>query len=840
MNSGLLKKLLPHLVAIVIFLIITVIFCKPALEGNVLSQHDILGWKGMAQNAFEYKEKNGHFPLWNPNLFSGMPNYQVALEGKSVLPDFAAIMSLGLPKPMNFFFLACICFYILTISLRLNPLVGIIGSLAFAFSTYNAIIIGVGHESKMLAIAFMPLLLAGMIFTFEKRYWLGIAVATLGAYQEIGVNHPQINFYFLIIALAVSISYLIRWIQKKDWKHVLISFGIVLAAGLIGIAASGVTLFTSYEYAKATMRGGKNITIDGDKVNASKSTGLDTSYALRWSLGKAETVVMFMPDAFGGSSQKTLGEESHVVTNLTDKNVPEGQALQVASGLPKYWGGMSHPSETTSGPPYVGVVVCMLALIGFVIVKHPLRWALLAATVLGILMAWGKYLPGFNTFLFEHVPMLNKFRAPSMAMVVTELTIPLMAVLGLQHLLFRENSREELKNDFKKILYAVGGLFAVLILMYMMMDYKTSIDSYLLSSFQQQTGNDEIGRAIISGMREDRKAMFGGQILRTLGFAALVVGLLFLYVRNLIKPLVVTLALALVSTIELIAVDKEYLNDENFVAKDETPQSFIATPNDQQILQDKDPHYRVFNSSPDWTQESRTSYFHRSIGGYHPAKLRIYQDVIERYLSAGVNEDILNMLNTKYIIVSNAQTNQQQLVPNPNAYGPVWFVKHVKIVNNDVEEIQSLDKTNLKDTAIIHKQFSNIAGQPQWDSTATISLAKFDPDTLEYVSNSSRPEFAVFSEIYYPFGWNAYIDGKKTEYTRANYILRGLSVPAGKHTIRFVFEPSSFKTGVNIGYAASFLILILVAGGLFMHWYTKRKRKEVVEPQQKKQNSGRA
>lgn len=824
MNSGWLKALLPHLIALAIFLIITVIFCKPVLQGNVLNQTDIIGWKGMAQNAFEYKEKHGHFPLWNPNLFSGMPNYQVAMEGKSVLPDIIGVMSLGLPKPMNYFFFACVCFYILCLSFRLNTVVSIFGSLAFAFSTYNAIIIGVGHESKMLAIAAMPLLLAGMIFTYEKKYWLGLAVATLGAYLEIAVNHPQINFYFLLIALAVTMGYLIEWIRNKDWKHIVIAGCIVIAAAVIGVGGSALTLITSYEYTKATMRGGKNIAVEGDKVVAAKSTGLDTSYALRWSLAKGETVVLFMPEAYGGSSQKTLDENSKVVEKLAAKGVNEGQAMQAAAGLPKYWGGMSLPSETTSGPPYVGAIVFLLALIGFIVYKHPLRWGLLAVTILAVLMSWGKYLPGFNTFLFGNVPLLNKFRAPSMSMVITELTIPVMAVLGLHYILFRENTREQLRIDFKKILYGVGGLFAIVLIMYVMLDYTGPIDSYILAQYSGENANDELARAIISGMKADRKAIFLGQMFRALGFAVLVVGLLYLYMKNLVKPVVITVAIALVSTIELLAVDKDYLNEESYISKDElTAQSFTPTAIDQQILQDKDPNFRVFNASGNAYNEANTSYFHKSIGGYHPAKLRIYQDIIDRYLSGQLNENVLNMFNAKYIIVSNPQNNQRQVIPNTNAYGNCWLVKSVKLVNGPVDEIQSIGTTNLKDTAIVQQEFSSAVTQPRWDSAASIKLTKFDPDMLEYSFNSTSPQFAVFSEVYYPYGWNAYIDGKKVNYVKANYVLRGLSVPAGQHNIKFIFEPESFKKGVTIAYIASFIILIVLLGGLFMHWRTTRK-----------------
>lgn len=826
MNRGLFKKLLPHLIAIIVFLAISAIFCKPALEGNVLNQHDVTGWKGMAQNAFEYKAKHGHYPLWNPNLFSGMPNYQVAMEGKGVLPDFTKVLALGLPKPMNFFFLACICFYLLCIALRINPYIGIVGALAYAFSTYNAVIISVGHESKMFAIDFMPLLLAGMIFTFNKKYWLGLSITTLGAFLEIAVNHPQINYYFMLVAVAVTIAYLVDWIRKKEWKHILISGCITIGAALIGVAGSALTLMTTYEYAKATMRGGKNISIEGDVVKATKTSGLDTSYALRWSLAKAEAAVILMPEAFGGSSSKVLDENSKVVEKLTSKGVPDNSAMQVAANLPKYWGGMSDPSETTAGPPYIGVIICLLALIGFVTVKHPMRWGLLVVTILAILMTWGKYLPGFNTFLFTHLPMYNKFRAPSMAMVIAEFTLPIMAVLTLQFILFREKSTELLKADFRKILYAVGGLLALLVIMYVMMDYSSAIDQRILQGYTDpKTGSNEIARAIISGMKADRQSMFGKQLLRTFLFAALIIGVLYLYTRNVLKSAVVIIATGLVCIIDLLVIDKEYLNDENFIPGDElATQNFTPTTVDQQILSDRDPDFRVFNEAPDWTSESRTSYFHKSIGGYHPAKLRIYQDIIDKYFSSGIpNQNVLNMLNTKYIIFSNPQTNQQQLQPNAYAYGACWLVKNVKIVDGPVEEIEAIGSTHLRDTAIVQKSFTSAVTQPQWDSAATIKLVKFDNDTMDYSFSGSKPQFAVFSEIYYPYGWNAYIDGKKVDYCKTDYILRGLSIPPGPHAIKFIFEPSSYKKGFRITYISSFLILILFLGGLFMEWWSSRK-----------------
>jgi hypothetical protein len=823
MKNGLVKKILPHVVAILIFLIVSVLFCKPVLEGNVLNQHDVLGWKGIAQNSFDYKEKHGDFPLWNPNLFSGMPNYQIAMEGKSVLPDLNKIFSLGLPDPIHYFFIACVCFYILCLSLGLRPVVGILGALAFAFSTYNPVILSAGHMTKILTIAYMPLLLAGLILIYEKKYWLGLAVTTLGTVMEIGSNHPQINYYFFLVAGAVTIGYLVSWIKKKEWKHIGIAMGITAAAALVGIAACSFSFLIASNYAKSTIRGGKNISIEGESVKEEKTAGLDTSYAFQYSFAKAEPLVALMPDAFGGSSANPLDENSNVIKKLTAKGLPENSAVQVASALPRYWGGL----ESTSGPAYIGVIVCLLGLIGFVIVKHPLRWGLLAATVLSILMSWGKFFPGFNVFLFENLPLYNKFRAPSMSLVMTQLTLPVIAVLAVQQLFFQPKSHEYLKENFKKILYTIGGLVALIAIIYIAMDYSSPTDGYLVQRLKSMGADDEITRTTITGLKADRSAMFGGQLLRTLAFAVLLIGLIWAYLKNILKPFAIAAILAAVTLVDLLVIDKKYLNEDNYQPKEEQQaENFTKTAIDEQILADKDLSFRVYNSGPDRFSASdfRVSVFHKAIGGYHPAKLRLYQDIIERYLYSAPNPQVLNMLNAKYIITQNPQNGQQMLIPNTEAYGNCWLVKHVKIVKDDVEEIQAIGTTNLRDTAIVQQSFAANVIQPQWDSASAISLIKFDNDTMEYSANCSTPQFAVFSEVYYADGWNAYIDGKKTDYVKTDYVLRGLSLPAGKHTIKFIFEPTIVKKGMTISYIGSWFVLLFLLGGLLMAWREANKK----------------
>lgn len=826
MNNSLVKKVLPHLIAVVVFIVVAALFCKPVLDGNVLNQHDTIGWKGMAQNSFEYKERTGHFPLWNPNLFSGMPNYQVAMEGKTVLPDMVKIFGLGLPKPMNFFFMASLCFYILCMVFKVNPLVGMISALAYAYSTYNPGLIAAGHETQMMATAFAPLLIAGLISIYEKNYWLGLALATLGANIQIGVNHLQVTYYVFIIILFISAGYLIKWIKEKDWRHIGIVAPLVAVSAIIGVAANSLILKTTSEYAKYTMRGGKNVSIEGDTVKNVNTTGLDKSYAFEYSLSKPEVTTLLMPGGMGGDSKQKLSEESAVSKKLIKKGINEASAQELSANMPKYWGGLPY----TAGPAYLGVIICIIGLLGFVLVKSHLRWSLLTATVLGVLLSWGKNFAGFNYFFFDNVPLYNKFRAPSFAQFIPQFCVGVIAALSLQKLIFEEKSREFINANLKKILYAAGGLFALLGLMYLSMGYSSSIDKEIIEGYTDpQTKSSDIGRLIVSGLKTERRELFGIGILRTLGFALLVIGCLWAYAKNKLSRTVVSIMLLVMSTLEITVVSKKYLSEDAYVSPDEYVSSNFA-PNaiENEILQDKDPNFRVLNlvgtPSGGTFSESRTSYFFKSVGGYHPAKLRIYQDIIELYLSSRPNPQVLNMLNTRYIIVPDQQNNRPAIIKNPDVYGNCWLVSKVIFAEDQAAMLNQLGRINLKDTAILLKSDAAAIGQPTRDSSSSVKMMKFDNDVIEYEANCNGPQFAVFSEIYYPKGWNAYVDGKLTPYYNTNYILRGLQLPSGKHTIRFVFEPESVSKGKKMMFLASILTAIAFLGGLFMHFWKASKK----------------
>jgi type IV secretory pathway TrbD component len=808
MPGKLFKLFLPHVGVLALFILTAAIFCRPALEGGQLNQHDNVSWKGMAQNAFEYKAAKGHFPLWNPNLFGGMPNYQIAMEGESALPNLIQIFSLGLPKPMNFFFLACLFFYFLALSIGASPLIGATLSLAYAFSTYNPVIIAAGHDTQMIATACMPLLLAGLLLVYNKSYWLGLSVTTLGAHMLIAANHLQITYYFLLIAILLTVSYTIGWIRNKEWNHLGRAAIITLLAATLAIAGNALILWTSAEYSKFTMRGGKEVSITAETVKSTKTLGLDTSYAFEYSLGNRESLTLLLPNAFGGGNSRNLEEGSPVAKKLIAAGIDEGNAEQLAQSLPQYWGKLPY----TAGPAYVGILLFVLGLLGFFLNRGALSNGVLAFTLLGVFISWGKNFPAFNLFLFEHLPLFNKFRAPSMAQVIPQLGLAVSTLLLLINIF-----QGKIELFTKKTLLVISSLFGVLLLLWILQDYSAPIDEQIVNAYSDKNGSDQLARTIIAGLQETRSNLFGAALLRAILLTSLLGGVLWAFTKKWLSPAFALGLILVVSTAEITLVSHDYLNEEMYMSADEYgATNFTASPIDQEILKDKDPSYRVLNLATSTFNDAKTSYFHKSVGGYHAAKIRIYQDLIEKYFSAGLNQGVLNMLNTRYVIVSDPNSGQQSLINNDQALGNCWFVNHLIIAPNKAATLEKIGTVNLQDTAVVEKSAYSGAINFQKDSSATIVLTQFDNDTMIYKTKSTANQFAVFSEIYYPKGWNAYLDEKPIAYRAVNYVLRGLEVPAGEHTIKFVFEPDSFKKGTAIMYASSFIILLVVLGGFAM------------------------
>ena len=829
MKSSWFKKLVPHGVAVLIFLVVAFVYCKPVLEGKVVAQHDITHWKGSIQQSLEYqKTHDGKGPLWTNSLFSGMPAFQIGgVPYNNVVPSYVhLIMTLGLPKPVNFFFLACICFYFLCVILRVRTIFGILGALAFAYATYNPIITAVGHDTKMLSIAYMPALLASIILIYEKRYWLGAGLTALFTSVLIIQNHPQIDYYLFFTLGIMTIFYAARWIKNKEWRHFGLAIVFTIVAGLTGVLTNAASIFSTYEYQKETIRGGARSIVDSTAKNENASNGLTKDYALSYSMNITEPFIMMVPRMYGGASyaMELKEEDSKALESL--RAFPNEVQQQVSQYLSFYWGGMAKPGESVSGPAYVGAIICVLAILAMFVLDGKHKWWILTAVGITIMMSWGSYFDTLNGFLYKALPLYNKFRAPSMILVVSQLLLPLLAVLGLSKIA-DTTDKKTLLPGFKKGLIAVAITFALLFIIYFISDFMSGADNELMKRLKSGGAQAQQALQIFSsffeGLREDRKSLMMGDILRSLGFGAVALLLVFLAIRKTISDLVLGIGLIIFVLIDSFTIDVKYLNYESYRDKQENEGSFVKTKSDEEILADKS-FFRVYNVTGDQFQENITSYYYNSVGGYHPAKIAIYQELIENKLSSQqLNMPVLNMLNTKYLIQKDRNGQTEAYQKNDSALGNCWLVKNIQFVKDANAEMNSLGNFNPADTAVVQESFKSfIPFQPEADSAATISLVKNDNDIVTYTFNAASNQFAVFSEVYYENGWKAYIDGKETPIVKVNYVLRGLAVPAGKHDIRFEFKPNGYIKGRKITSVAQVLLGILLLSALFMEW---RKRK---------------
>ncbi len=833
------KKILPHIIAVAIFLIVAVVYCKPALQGKVVSQQDIKEWRGMSQQSMEFRDKYGYYPLWTNSMFSGMPAYQIAYDSRTKLQVgyLDAIIRLGLPKPMSFFFIACICFYFLCVVAGANPWVSILGGLAYAYSTFDPVIISVGHDTQMLSIGYMPAVLAGLILLFQRKYWSGFAVTAFFSALLIGQNHVQIVYYTLLTAFIITIAFIINSYREKTLAKAFKSVSLGLIAGILGLACNAVSMMPTYEYAKESMRGGRSeLTTPEQKDNKTKG-GLDKDYAFRYSVGIPETLTFIVPGLYGGSNGgNEYTTSSKFVEKFSSMGVPEDNALQYANGY-SYWG----DQQPTSGPVYLGAIVCLLFIFGLVYVKSWHKWWIIAASVLGILLAWGSNFQGFNYFLFDHLPFYNKFRAPSMGLVIPQLCFPLLGVLALSKFSFDEVDFIEAWKKLKLAGIITGAILVLLAGFYVSASFSGKTDKTIKENFRQsmlqqvpqgqqptpqmEQQANEMSSGLVSALQTDRKDLMGGDLLRSVILIALAFLVLGLFVKKKISSIILIASLTILSTYDLIGVSTRYLNYNSFVDETDYESAFSPSEADLQIMKDPDhANFRVFNTTTgDPYSDALTSYFHNSVGGYHPAKLGLYNDIITYQLSKG-NMKVFDMLNTKYFIVQNPQNGKPVAQLNPGAFGNAWLVKGIKFVDNANEEMQSLDSTDLHDTAVVEKKDqSQIKQPPVPDSSAYIKLKQNLNDKIDYTFHSTTPQFAVLSEVYYPLGWDAFIDGKKAAYVKTDYVLRGMYVPAGDHEIEFRFEPKSVSTGRTITIISNVIVFLSMI--LAVVFYIRRKQR---------------
>ncbi len=829
-----------HFAAIGIFLLVAVIYCKPALDGLVLDQHDIQGWKGMAQHSVEYKEKYGHYPYWTNSMFSGMPGYQIAFETPNkisigVLHNY--IFTLGLPKPINYFFLASIMAYFLFCVLRINPWIGMMGSIAYAYAAFNAIIVFVGHDTQMICIGYAPAVIASLLLLFEKKYLAGTVLTTFFSAMIVWQNHVQITYYTFITAFCIGVAYIVHAYKSGQVRNAFMAAALAMIAGAIALGVNTINIWPINEYAKETMRGGRSELTDTATAKTKTVGGLNKEYAFQYSLGKVETFTFIVPRLYGGSGNQVVNNEyrsefktdSKLAETLSEKaGLSEDQASQtvIQMGLSPYWG----DQHGTAGPVYFGAVICVLFIFGLVYVKSWHKWWLLAATIIGILLAWGKNFESLNFFLYDHLPYYKKFRATTMSLVIPQLTFPVLACLALQQF-FTDSDKVAVWKKLKLTMYITAGIFVILAMLYFSFDYISPVEKDLkqgltnmmmqqLSRGQQATAQvqqqaEDFGRSMIKALKEDRQGLFGSDLLRSFILSALTLALLALYAKGKIKMGISIAGIAILSCYDIFNVDTRYLNYKNYAEPAVADAVFNTNPAIEKIKADPEhDKFRVFDQLD--FSSSTISYYFNSIGGYSPAKLALYEDIIERQIDQG-NINVLNMLNAKYFVVSNPSTRAPEAQLNPGALGNAWFVKGFKIAKNADDEMQTLTGLNTKDSAVIDERFKNIAGtQPVFDLAAKIQMTENITDKIVYKTSAASNQFAVLSEVYYPHGWDAFIDGKQVEYARVNYVLRGLPVPAGNHTIEFRFEPRSVVLGDKITMWMSVLLYLMMFAAVFL------------------------
>ncbi len=803
------KHILPHLIAVLAFVLLTVIFFNPVfLENKVITQQDILQWQGGAQELEEYREKTGEEGLWTNSMFSGMPGYLVSLKFSGEVIAYAhSIYVLGIPHPVNAIFAALLSFYILLLVFGVRPYLAIGGAIAFAFSSFNIIGLEAGHNAKIAAIAFTPLILAGIHLAFRKKYFLGASLTALSMAMHLRVNHLQITYYLLFIVLIYGVVMLIFAFKEKQLAGFFKALAFLIIAVILSVGANLGRILTLYEYSPHSIRGKSELTTADQ---GSQSGGLDRDYAFNWSGGVMESMTLFIPNFYGGATQEDIGTDSNLGEALKNNGAPPVQVKQMTERAPTYWG--NQPS--TAGPYYAGAIVIFLFIVGIILADKRYTYWLVIASVLSLMLSWGKNFDSFNYFMFDYFPGYNKFRSVTMALYIAFLCMPLLGFIGLERLL-----KEGLIKKNQKALFLSGGITAGIALLAFvfagMGSFNGAVDAHL-SGYPGW---------YLSALKADREAMMRGDAFRSLLFVILAFGIIWFYLKGKLKGNVAAIGIVLLITIDLWSVDKRYLVAEDF--KRLSREAFFSpSPADERILQDESISYRVLNLQ-DPFNDARTSYFHKSLGGYHGAKMRRYQDLIEHCISPEISTliqdyqagsptpeeyDVLNMLNTKYLL---AGTTVESVFLNDAALGNAWFVEEVVKVNSPDEEIAKTCEIDTETTAVVDINKFPLK-ESAFTASGNINLVEYAPNYLKYEAQNAGAGLAVFSEIYYAEGWKAFIDDQEVPILRANYVLRALEIPEGNHTIAFRFEPQSYAIGNSAMMASSILIILGFIGSVGM------------------------
>ncbi|MBS9773996.1 MAG: YfhO family protein [Tenacibaculum sp.] len=804
-QKNIFHSLFPYIFGIILFTIVSLLYFYPVLSGKQIKQSDITQFSGMAKEIVDYRNThNGEEPYWLGNAFSGMPAYQVSAYYPNDFMRYVDNALRFLPRPADYLFLYFIGFFLLLMALKTDWKLAILGALSFGFSTYLIIIFGAGHNAKAHAIAYMPVVIAGFLYVFRKKYLVGFVITALAMALEIYANHLQMTYYLGFILLILGIVELIYAIKNKELKPLFKQVSVLLLAIFIGIGMNATRLMATAEYANYSNRGKSELTFNPDGSPKQVTKGLDKDYITEYSYGKLETFNLLIPRFMGGGTVEKLDENSNfykVLAQNTDPRTAKEYALQVLT----YWG----TQPIVEAPAYIGAVVFFLFFLGIFLVRGKLKWWLVSATIFSILLSWGKNFGFLTDFFIDYVPLYNKFRAVSSIQVIAELCVPLLGILGLKEFfsteILNENKQKALKN-------AVISFVGLVVLGFGMAYMSSTFEGIRDAQYQQLP-------ALVDALISDRKSMLFWDSLRSVIFVVLSVGVLFFFLKNKLKKVSLLLVLGALILFDLVSVDMRYVNKDDFTSPRKVQVPFVATQIDKDIMEDKS-HFRVANFTTNFMNEARTAYFHNSIGGYHAAKMKRYQELFD-YQFGGENQNsqILNMLNVKYVIVG---ANQVQL--NTEANGNAWFVDEVVVASSSDDEMKKLSEINTKETAIVKRpRFAKrFYFDVEPDSLATIKLTKYKLNHLVYETNTKGKEFAVFSEIYYQHGWKAYIDGEQTSYYQTDYVLRGMEIPTGKHKIEFKFEPTVIELGSNISLGA-YVLLVLIC--LIWFFVNKKKKK---------------
>ncbi len=824
------KKLLPDALMVLLFIVISFAYFVPAcFEGRILFRHDSAAGLGAGHEATEYMQRTGERTRWTNSIFSGMPTYQVqpSYESANTLSQVMKAYHLWLPEYVWYLFVYMLGFYILLRAFDFRYHLAALGSVLWAFSTYFLIIIAAGHIWKVWALAYLPPMIAGIVLCFRGRYVAGMLVTAIFAAMEVNANHIQMTYYYLFVILFMFITWLIDGIRSRSYAHLLKATGAALAGGLLGVIMNISNLYHTWEYSKETMRG-KSELVKARSENQT-SSGLERDYITQWSYGIGETWTLLVPNAKGGASVP-------LVENKTAMQKADANYMPVYQQIGQYWG----EQPMTSGPVYVGAFVMFLFVLGLYLVKGPMKWALLCATLLSVMLSWGKNFMPLTDFFIDYVPMYAKFRTVASILVIAEFTIPLLAMLCLKRIveepqLLRTHARAV------GVCFLLTGGAALLMALAPGLFSDGFVSTQELRAFAQWP--QEQAAPVLHNLADMRKAMLTADAWRS--FVIVVLGCMALgwyaYQSRKGKTPVVQLAvlLGVLCLADLWTVNKRYLNDSMFVPKQEREQAQPMTQTDKLILQDKTLDYRVLNFASNTFNENETSYYHKSIGGYHPAKLRRYQELIEAHIApemqttmqaiANAQGDmgqvrgdsvwpVLNMLNTRYMIIPLSQGQTLPLL-NPYAQGNAWFVDNIRYVDNANQELDGLSQVSLSHEAVADRSFEAVLGQATpADSTAKVTLVSYEPNKLEYSVQSQQGGVVVFSEIYYPHGWTATVDGQPAELGRVNYVLRAIRVQPGQHKVLLSFYPASLSLTEGLAFGALALLVVVALAVLFMWW----------------------